>query len=305
MTPRVRALARSPHPPPPPPQKKLFSSNLHDSRRSPVLASKRRISPKGEWFSCMLFIISVRYRDQSAAGQHIYMSTLHSNLANDDIIECWPGGPVAAGRRGTCGGRPGGGAVLLVPLLSHADGAPTERCPCPLKKRCSLVRIQSMPYIHTHLTRPESYACHISVTASSILFHIFLFPGQMLNKYMNKKSRCLSVCLYAFMQLHTCTFMNACLCAQLNKCMHVCYKSRLALMVFVWSCCRGSCPAHLFVHVLFTSRGKNTMQLPLPPSRWQSSGSEQGNTVTENVIKSAGGLPGKYPGHPISGARRL
>ena len=35
----------------PPPKK--FSSNLHDSRRSPILVSKRRISPKGEGFSCL------------------------------------------------------------------------------------------------------------------------------------------------------------------------------------------------------------------------------------------------------------
>src|SRR4029434_73897 len=37
----------------PPP--KTFSSNLHDSRRSPILVSKRRISPKGEGFSCLYY----------------------------------------------------------------------------------------------------------------------------------------------------------------------------------------------------------------------------------------------------------
>src|SRR4029434_1665637 len=45
---------------PPPPQKKHFSSNLHDSRRSPILVSKRRISPKGEGFSCLVCVCVYR-----------------------------------------------------------------------------------------------------------------------------------------------------------------------------------------------------------------------------------------------------
>ena len=40
--------------PTPPLPQKHFSSNLHDSRRSPILVSKRRISSKGEGFSCLL-----------------------------------------------------------------------------------------------------------------------------------------------------------------------------------------------------------------------------------------------------------
>ena len=65
---------------------------------------------------------------------------------------------MAAGRGCTGGSGPGGGAVLLLPLLPHADRAHSEWFHCPLKKRCPLVRIESMPYIHTHLTRPESDA---------------------------------------------------------------------------------------------------------------------------------------------------
>ena len=65
---------------------------------------------------------------------------------------------MGAGRGYTGGSGPGGGAVLLLlPLLAHADRAHSERFHCPLKKTCPLVRIESMPYIHTHLTRPESY----------------------------------------------------------------------------------------------------------------------------------------------------
>ena len=43
----AQMLAVHPYP------KNSFASDLHDSHRSPILVSKRRISPKGEWFSCL------------------------------------------------------------------------------------------------------------------------------------------------------------------------------------------------------------------------------------------------------------
>src|SRR4029434_5514717 len=49
-----RSPEMEPLPPPPSPLTN-FSSNLHDSRRSPILVSKRRISPKGEGFSCLYY----------------------------------------------------------------------------------------------------------------------------------------------------------------------------------------------------------------------------------------------------------
>jgi hypothetical protein len=82
------------------------------------------------------FIYNVPCQDQSAGPNT--STRRHNNMAHDVLIERWPGGPVAAGRGCTGGSGPGGGAVLLLPLLSHADGAHSERFHCPLKKRDGL-----------------------------------------------------------------------------------------------------------------------------------------------------------------------